>query len=99
MKHTIITALALAQAALLAGCVHPTPATDARMGLAVAVLRAEQTYDPRATARNALRSPDGMDARSGRETMVRYYKAYSEPPQTPNVLSINLGAGAEGGAR
>lgn len=94
---TTPTALAALVASLgLTACAATTPHWDARFGEATKTLMAQQTRDPQATDLNEDRLVDGIEGRSARETMDRYYKSFSEPPRPYSVLTIGVGTAGQG---
>lgn len=92
-------ALAAALASALAACAPTSPIFDQEFGRSVPQLRAQQTQDPNATLANRDRPVDGLDGRSARESMERYYQSFVEPPQPTNVFTIGVGGDTGGGAR
>ena len=93
----IATLPSLLAALGVTGCVATTPHWDAHFGEAATILAVEQTRDAGATAANADRPVDGIEGRSARETMDRYYKSFSEPPKPYSVFTIGVGTAAPGG--
>lgn len=91
---TIVAVAILIGGFLSTGCAGPTPVFDEHFGDTVATLRAQQTSDPEAPIRNQSRSVEGMDGRSARESLDRYYKTFREPPPPPPALLIAPGTGA-----
>ncbi len=83
----------------LAGCVATTPHWDAHFGEAVTTTAYQQRRDPNASVANADRPVDGLEGRTARETMDRYYRSFSEPPQPYSVFTIGVGTGSPGGGR
>jgi hypothetical protein len=86
MYRSTGTAIAIALAALVAGCASsPTPDYDLRFGNAVRDAVAKQTLNP-----NAAASPVtyGMDGKSARDAMVLYGKTFETPPPVVNVINI-----------
>ena len=79
----------------LSGCAETTPELDARYGDAVRNLRAQQTLDPQAGERNALR-PMVLDGKAARAVMDNYRDSYRVPPseaRSPQTV-IGIGSGA-----
>ena len=76
---------------LLVGCSAVTPNYDAKFGVALREAKLKMTINP-----NAGKNPDqvlGMDAKSARETILRYQNTFKEPPPVVNVINIggNIG--------
>lgn len=96
-QRTARLVLAGALAGLLPACAATTsPQQDARFGDAVRSMRAQQSLDPAAPARNAgtlVRS----DGRSAREAMGRYVESFKAPVQ-PLILSVGTGTAPIGTA-
>jgi hypothetical protein len=84
------TLAALACVALLPACVSTTPGYDARLGDAVDIAQARQTFDPGAAARNAQRDVAGLDGRSARAALNEYFKSFSKPEPQANVFTIGV---------
>lgn len=83
----------LAVAAPLTGCVATTtPDTDARMGLATDMMKAQQTLYP-----EAPRNTDpvlGMDGRAAKGALDNYRDSFRKPPaESTSLFSIGGGAG------
>ena len=84
--HTLVLA-----AAALAACAPTTPALDLRQGESVRALRAQQTLDPGATARNTA-PVLGLDGKAARGAMENYRDAFRTPPseaRTPQTVINN----------
>lgn len=80
---------------VLGGCnASTTPRTDARMGEAMMLMRAQQTLNP-----DASRNADpvvGLDGKAAKGALDNYRDSFRQPPaETANFLSI----GTVGGAR
>lgn len=78
----------------LAGCAATTtPVLDQHFGAAVNAAKAQQTINPQASL-----NPDpaaGLDGRSAREAMGRYYDSFKTPP--PSAINvINIGGSMSG---
>jgi hypothetical protein len=86
MYRSTGTAIAIALAALVAGCASsPTPDYDLRFGNAVRDAVAKQTLNPNAAAAPVTY---GMDGKSARDAMVLYGKTFETPPPVVNVINI-----------
>lgn len=103
MKRNIARAGALAGLTLLVTACAPTsPTFDRHFGETVPALRAQQTRNPDAPVANQGKSTDGLQGRSAREAVDRYYNSFSAPPVQSNVFTIGVGSGSSdqaGGAR
>lgn len=97
MTTTFRSLLLLSFLPAMTACVPTTPRVDQGFGESLAMLKAQQVLDPQAPQRNENRPADGLDGRSARETMDRYYKGFANRPTQPYQLNINLG-GAGGAA-
>jgi len=85
--------LALANAALLAGCAATsTPNYDSRFGDAVRQARQLQTLNPRPSTA----SVSGMDGTAAAEAATRYVDSFRKPDPVVNVINIG---GQIGGGR
>ena len=77
--------------ALLAGCAGSqpfgasTPAYDRHFGDSVRQVRAAQTLDPGATARNLGKTTE-MDGQAASHATDRYQDSFKEPPPTFTIL-------------
>jgi uncharacterized lipoprotein len=93
-EKTIMRTLALAIAALLAGCSYNsfTPNYDAQFGNAVRAARLAQTLNPNAGTQPPVM---GMDGVSAHEAIGRYEDSFKSPPPVVNV--INIGGAVSGG--
>lgn len=97
MTITFRSLLLLSCLPAMTACVPTTPRVDQDFGESLAMLRAQQVLDPQAPQRNENRPAYGLDGRSARETMDRYYKGFAAPAKYGNALTINIG-GAGGAA-
>lgn len=91
MKMTNARLLALAGAFALSGCAtSTTPKTDARLGEALTVMRAQQTLNPEAS-----RNTDpvaGLDGKAAKGALDNYRDSFRKPPtEAANFLSIGVG--------
>lgn len=103
MKPIPFRSAALASLTLvLTACAPTTPTFDRHFGETVPALRAQQTRNPDAPIANRNKSVDGIEGRSAREAVDRYYNSFAEPPAQSNVFTIGVGSGssdAAGGLR
>ncbi|MEB2319961.1 MAG: hypothetical protein OZ935_15050 [Pseudomonadota bacterium] len=80
---------------VLAGCAGSqpfgpsTPGLDRQFGESVRQLRAAQTLDPDASARN-LGKTTTLDGQAAREATARYQDSFKEPPQTFTILGAPI---------
>lgn len=91
MNQNVAGTIAIAGVIMLSGCaVSTTPKTDARMGEAFAVMKAQQTIDPEAS-----RNTDpvtGLDGKAAKGALDNYRDSFRKPPaETANVLTIGVG--------
>lgn len=81
--------------ALSACAVSTTPKTDARLGEAMTVMRAQQTLNPEAS-----RNTDpvtGLDGKAAKGALDNYRDSFRQPPaETANFLSIGGVGGGSG---
>lgn len=94
-NHAAIWAIAGALAITLAGCnASTTPRSDARMGEATMLMRAQQTLNP-----DASRNADpvvGLDGKAAKGALDNYRDSFRQPPaETPNFLSIGTVGGTK----
>lgn len=80
----------------LSGCaVSTTPKTDARMGSALTVMRAQQTLNPEAS-----RNTDpvtGLDGKAAKGALDNYRDSFRQPPaETASFMSIGGVGGGSG---
>ncbi|MCG2576464.1 hypothetical protein LZ012_05585 [Dechloromonas sp. XY25] len=95
MNRTTAALCAMAGILALAGCTATTtPKSDARMGEAMLLMRAQQTLNPEAS-RNA-EPVVGLDGKAAKGALDNYRDSFRQPPaETANFLSI----GTVGGTR
>lgn len=91
MKINKAGILALAGVAALSGCAaSTTPKTDARLGEALTVMRAQQTLNP-----DASRNTDpvtGLDGKAAKGALDNYRDSFRKPPtEAAGFLSIGVG--------
>lgn len=84
----LLGACAAAPSTLVSGA---TPEVDTHFGNAVREARARQTVDLEAGKNTDPVA--GIDGEAGRAVMTEYYKGFSEPPPTFNILGIGGGVG------
>jgi len=75
---------------VLAGCATNTPYIDQHFGEAVNAAKAQQTINP-----DASQNTDpvaGVDGQAANAAIDRYHKSFVQPPVTPNVFNIGVGA-------
>lgn len=90
----LAAAAALAALAALAGCAATaSPNTDATLGDAVRVIRAQQLVDPAATQRNGVRVPttEGRTVRSAVDRLAEGNKA----PAPSTIINVGGGSGGQ----
>ncbi|MGB0129793.1 MAG: hypothetical protein WBP72_19285 [Rhodocyclaceae bacterium] len=88
--------IAAAGIALLGGCAATTtPETDARLGLTLNTLRAQQTINP-----DASRNTDpvaGFDGKAAKGALDNYRDSFRKPPsEAASVMTIGVGQGSAG---
>jgi hypothetical protein len=93
MNRFLAGMAALAVAAQVTGCVATTtPNTDARMGLATDMMKAQQTLYP-----DASRNTDpvlGMSGRTAKGALDNYHDSFRKPPaESTSLFSIGGNAG------
>ncbi|WP_083917790.1 hypothetical protein [Uliginosibacterium gangwonense] len=76
----------------LTGCVATTtPRTDAQLGEALSLIKAQQVLDPMASRNTAPVS--GMDGKSAKGAMERYHESFTKPSGEPSTPSFMIGVG------
>jgi hypothetical protein len=90
--HTLV---AIAVAALGAGCTSTTPQLDSHFGEAVNLAKAQQTLNPDAAKNTA--PVVGMDGRAAQQSVERYEKSFQQPPLQANPFVIGVGSGSSSG--
>ena len=85
--------LVIVSVVALSGCaVSTTPKTDARLGEALTVMRAQQTLNPEAS-----RNTDpvtGLDGKAAKGALDNYRDSFRQPPvEAASFLSIGVGGG------
>lgn len=75
----------------LCGCAATTtPATDARLGEALNLMKAQQTINP-----NASQNPDpvaGVDGKAAKGALDNYRDSFRKPPtEPPSIFAIGSG--------
>lgn len=94
MKSLCILVLVTAFGVLsLMGCVATTtPRTDAQLGKALNLIKAQQVLDPMASRNTAPVS--GMDGKSAKGAMQRYHESFTKPSGEPSSPPFMIGVGA-----
>lgn len=97
MKRNTDGMYALLVVVMLSGCAATTtPATDARLGEAMTMLKAQQTMNP-----DASRNTDpvtGLDGKAAKGALDNYRDSFRKPPvEAANLLTI--GSGVTGGGK
>ncbi len=97
MNKIIPGNVALVAIAVLSGCAATTtPQTDARLGEAVTMMRAQQTINPEAS-RNT-NPVTGFDGKAAKGALDNYRDSFRKPPtEAANLLTI--GGGVAGGSK
>jgi hypothetical protein len=93
-SHRTTPLLAAAGVALLWGCAATTtPETDARLGLSLNALKAQQTINPDASSNTE--PVVGLDGKAAKGALDNYRDSFRKPPaEASNLLSIGAGRGA-----
>ena len=79
----------------LTGCVTETPNLDTHFGEAVNDAKVQQTINLEASKNiNPITDLDGEAANAA---VDRYHRSFVQPPVTPNVFNIGVGAGGSSG--